>query len=99
MRPIIIDAVAWSVGLSVTIMSPAVLHESTELIEMWFGTRTLGRLKASCIRLAVQRTRSPIRSSSFEGKRKGKEEYLYSAFLAKVVHSKRSGMDHSFTCK
>jgi len=35
-------------------------------------------------------------------KRKGKEEYLglYSAFLAKVVHSKRSGMDHTaFTCK
>jgi len=29
------------------------------------------------------------------GKRKGKEEYLYSAFLAKVVHSKRSGMDHT----
>ena len=26
---------------------------------------------------------------------KGKEEYLYSAFLAKVVHSKRSGMDHT----
>ena len=31
--------------------------------------------------------------------RNGKEQYLYSAFLAKVVHSKRSGMDHSFTCK
>jgi len=28
-------------------------------------------------------------------KEKGKEEYLYSAFLAKVVHSKRSGMDHT----
>jgi len=28
-------------------------------------------------------------------KRKGKEEYLYSAFLAKVVHAKRSGMDHT----
>ena len=27
--------------------------------------------------------------------RKGKEEYLYSAFLAKVVHSKRSGMDQT----
>jgi len=27
--------------------------------------------------------------------RKGKEEYLYSAFLAKEVHSKRSGMDHT----
>jgi len=27
---------------------------------------------------------------------KGKEEYLYSAFLAKEVHSKRSGMDHKF---
>ena len=27
--------------------------------------------------------------------RKGKKEYLYSAFLAKVVHSKRSGMDHT----
>jgi len=27
-------------------------------------------------------------------KGKGKEEYLYSAFMAKVVHSKRSGMDH-----
>jgi len=25
----------------------------------------------------------------------GKEEYLYSAFLAKEVHSKRSGMDHT----
>jgi len=28
-------------------------------------------------------------------KEKGKEEYLYSVFLAKVVHSKRSGMDHT----
>jgi len=28
-------------------------------------------------------------------KGKGMEEYLYSAFLAKVVHSKRSGMDHT----
>ena len=28
-------------------------------------------------------------------KEKGKEEYLHSAFLAKVVHSKRSGMDHT----
>jgi len=28
-------------------------------------------------------------------KGKGKEEYLYSTFLAKVVHSKRSGMDHT----
>jgi len=28
-------------------------------------------------------------------KRKGKEEYLYSAVLDKVVHSKRSGMDHT----
>jgi len=27
-------------------------------------------------------------------KGKGREEYLYSGFLAKVVHSKRSGMDH-----
>jgi len=27
--------------------------------------------------------------------RKGKEEYLYIAFLAKEVHSKRSGMDHT----
>jgi len=27
--------------------------------------------------------------------RKGKEEYLYSAFLTKVVHSKCSGMDHT----
>jgi len=25
----------------------------------------------------------------------GKEEYLYTAFLAKVVHSKRSGVDHT----
>ena len=28
-------------------------------------------------------------------KGKGKEEYLYSAFLANEVHSKRSGMDHT----
>ena len=28
-------------------------------------------------------------------KRKGNEEYLYSAFLAKAVHSKRSVMDHT----
>jgi len=27
--------------------------------------------------------------------KKGKEEYLYSAFLAKEVHSKHSGMDHT----
>ena len=30
-----------------------------------------------------------------EKERKGKEEYLCSAFLAKVVHSKRSGMDRT----
>jgi len=29
------------------------------------------------------------------GPEKGKEEYSYSAFLAKVVHPKRSGMDHT----
>ena len=28
-------------------------------------------------------------------KRKEKEEYLYNAFLAKLVHSQRSGMDHT----
>jgi len=28
-------------------------------------------------------------------KTKGKEEHLYSAFLANEVHSKRSGMDHT----
>jgi len=27
--------------------------------------------------------------------KKGKEEYLYSTFLAKEVHSKRPGMDHT----
>ena len=39
----------------------------------------------------------PIGSSSPLAKRpqKGKEKYLYRAFLAKVVHSKRSGMDHT----
>jgi len=31
-----------------------------------------------------------------ETKRKGKEEYLYSAFLAKVVYTKRSGMITQF---
>ena len=29
------------------------------------------------------------------GSWKGKEEYLYSAFFAKEVHSKRSCMDHT----
>jgi len=33
--------------------------------------------------------------SVHRGWRWEKEEYLYSAFLAKVVHSKRSGMDHT----
>jgi len=33
-------------------------------------------------------------SKSIQDK-KGKEEYLYSAFLAKVIHSKHSGMDHT----
>jgi len=28
-------------------------------------------------------------------KEKGKKEYLYSAFLAKVAHSKHSSMDHT----
>jgi len=28
--------------------------------------------------------------------KEGKQEYLYSAFLAKEVHSKRSDMDHTF---
>jgi len=28
------------------------------------------------------------------GKEKGKEEYLYSAFLNQGTHTKRSGMDH-----
>ena len=32
-------------------------------------------------------------TSPYKGK--GKEEYLYSALLATVVHSKRSGMDHT----
>jgi len=30
-----------------------------------------------------------------ERKKERKEKYLYSAFLAKVVHIKRSGMDHT----
>ena len=33
--------------------------------------------------------------STFFAEGKGKAEYLYSAFLAKMVHSKRSGMDHT----
>jgi len=45
--------------------------------------------------------RTPTHAHTVEGsatvkeRKKGKEEYLYSAFLAKVVHSKRSGMDHT----
>ena len=38
---------------------------------------------------AVQRDKAGLKE------RKGKEEYLYSAFLAKAVHSKHSGMDHT----
>ena len=38
----------------------------------------------------------PIVKISDAVKSKGKEEYLYSTFLAKEVHSKRSGMDHTF---
>jgi len=37
MRPIVTDVVAWSVGLSVTIVSPA---KTAEPIEMPFGLRT-----------------------------------------------------------
>jgi len=37
MQPIVTDPVAWSVGLSVTLVSPA---EMAELIEMPFGLRT-----------------------------------------------------------
>jgi len=36
-----------------------------------------------------------LRDRKKERKKKRKEEHLYSAFLAKVVHSKRSGMDHT----
>jgi len=39
MRPIVTDGVAWSVGLSVTILSPA---ETAESIEMSFGICGLG---------------------------------------------------------
>jgi len=38
---------------------------------------------------AVQRDKDGLKES------KGKEEYLYSVFLAKVVHSQLSGMDHT----
>jgi len=34
-------------------------------------------------------------NGSKEGQVKGKEEYFYSAFLAKVVHSRHLGMDHT----
>ena len=37
MRPILIDRVAWSVGLSVTLVSPA---KTAALIELPFGFRT-----------------------------------------------------------
>jgi len=37
MQPIVTDRVAWSVGLSVTLVSPA---KTAELIEMLFGLRT-----------------------------------------------------------
>jgi len=37
MRPIVTDRVAWSVGLSVTLLSPA---KTVEPIEMPFGLRT-----------------------------------------------------------
>jgi len=37
MRPIVIDRVAWSVGLSVTLESPA---KTAALIKMPFGLRT-----------------------------------------------------------
>jgi len=37
MQPIVTDRVAWSVGLSVTLMSPA---KAAEPIEMSFGLRT-----------------------------------------------------------
>ena len=35
----------------------------------------------------------------FKEKEKGKDEYLYSAILADTILTKRSDMDHSFTCK
>jgi len=42
--------------------------------------------------------RTPYRNETKGKERKGKEEYLYSAICTMYI-SKRSGMDHSFTCK
>jgi len=63
--------------------------EKTELIKKPFGMWTwVGPRKH--IRWRGAQGNVP------DGKeRKGKEEYLHGAFLAKVVHSKRSGMDHT----
>ena len=38
---------------------------------------------------------SMLMAHNASNERKGREEYLYSAFLAKVVHAKHSGMDHT----
>jgi len=37
--------------------------------------------------------------SEMKGRVKGKKQYLYSAIYYTTIVSKRSDMDHSFTCK
>jgi len=42
MQPVVIDRVAWSVGLSVTIVSPAKMAEPTKMpfgLRTWLGPR------------------------------------------------------------
>jgi len=61
--------------------------------------KTHGGLPGSIEELAKRtdkrRGRGEVKDGSGRGTRKGKEEYLYSTFLATMVHSKCSGMDHT----
>jgi len=63
-------------------------QEAVAVLFDWEGNRRSGFALAMHHRLWYIQLRA-------QRPKKGKEEYLYSAFLAKVVHSKRSGMDHT----
>jgi len=62
------------------------------------GPRVDPGVQAVCPQVTISHPpcgRLPLLSARLAVQRKGKEEYLYSAYLAKVVHSKCSGMDHT----
>jgi len=76
------------INLSHLLMHLPTNVQSVALSEMLSVHIMQGVCLSACLSVTLQST---IKKKG----EKGKEEYLYSSFLAKVVHSKRSGMDHT----